>query len=284
MMLWEKKLSYLDLLGLREYSQHTERLATIKEYKKDFKKGLILDVGCGKNYDFLKHLFGKKYFGLDLAPYKKKNFINHNINSKKLLFKNNSVPNVICTDVLEHVDNPHLLLKELFRISSGTVIVSLPNNWPTFYLDLIIGQEIKKKVGYGLFKEPQPKGLRHQFFFNFEHACNFLEYNCGKKFYIKQIRYIFEHTNDGMLSSLPLLNKIYNSLGKIDLNIIRLRSPVFLNNFFCSRVIYFFCKFILVIIKVPNIFVTTLFYGFGIKRFYNLFCRQVWFVYHFRKL
>lgn len=282
-MIWKKKLSYLDLLGLREYSLHTERLATIKEYKKDFKKGLILDVGCGKNYDFLKRFFGKKYFGLDLAPHKNRNFINHNINSGKLPFKKNSFPNVICTDVLEHVDNPHLLLKELFRISSGIVIVSLPNNWSVFYLDLIIGRVIKKKVGYGLFKEPQPEGLRHKFFFNFEDACNFLEYNCSKKFYIKQIRYIFEHSNDGMLSSLPWLNKIYNILGKIDLNIIRSRSPVFLNNFFCLRVIYCFCKLILVIFKMPNIFVTTLFYGFGIKRFYNLFCRQVWFVYHIRK-
>jgi ubiquinone/menaquinone biosynthesis C-methylase UbiE len=157
-MLWKKKLSYADLFGFREYSKYTERLATIKEYKKDFNKKIILDVGCGKNFNFLKRFFGKKYFGLDLISYKKKNFINHNINSKKLPFKNNSVPNVICTDVLEHVDNPHLLLKELFRISSETVIVSLPNNWPTFYLNFIFGTEIKKKVGYGLFEKPQPKG------------------------------------------------------------------------------------------------------------------------------
>jgi SAM-dependent methyltransferase len=282
-MLWKKKLSYADLFGFREYSKYTERLATIKEYKKDFNKKIILDVGCGKNFNFLKRFFGKKYFGLDLISYKKKNFINHNINSKKLPFKNNSVPNVICTDVLEHVDNPHLLLKELFRISSETVIVSLPNNWPTFYLNFIFGREIKKKIGYGLFEKPQPKGLRHQFFFNFEHACTFLESNCSKKFYIKDIRYIFEHANDGMLSSLPLLNKVYNILGKLDLNIIRSRSPDLLNNFFCSRIIFFFCKFIMVIIKVPNILLTALFYGFGIKRFYNLFCRQIWFIYSINK-
>ena len=56
------------------------------------------------------------------------------------------------------------------------------------------------------------------------------------------------------------LNKVYNILGKLDLNIIRSRSPDLLNNFFCSRIIFFLCKFIMVIIKVPNILLTALFY------------------------
>jgi hypothetical protein len=85
-MLWKKKLSYADLFGFREYSKYTERLATIKEYKKDFNKKIILDVGCGKNFNFLKRFFGKKYFGLDLISYKKKKFYKSQYQFKKTSF------------------------------------------------------------------------------------------------------------------------------------------------------------------------------------------------------
>ena len=285
-MLWEKKISFLNLFGFREYSKYRERLTTIKEYKESFLKGSILDVGCGKNFNELKLFFGKRYFGLDLPFLKKnkdKNFINHNINLKRLPFKNNTFKNIICTDVLEHVDNPHLLIKELFRVSSGKVIISLPNNWPTFYWDIILGTELKKKIGYGLFEKSQPEGLRHKFFFNFEHACNFLETNCPKFFFVDDIRFIFEHNNDGIVSSLPILNKIYNILGKIEYSIIKSRMPFFLRNNIIIYIILFLLKFLLIILKLPNIIVTALLYGVGIKRFYNLFCRQVWFFYVIKK-
>lgn len=281
---WRKYLSYQALIGIREYSRVRERLTTIKEFKKDFNNESILDVGCGKNFSELKNHFGKNYFAVDfIGDYVKekindKNFTVYNLNLNKLPYDDNTFDNVLCTDVLEHLESPHDMIRELFRVSKKKVIISLPNNWPTFFLDIITGFG-KKKLGYGLPIEKPAPGRRHTFFFNLEEACDFLEGNMNEEFKINHVRFIFERPYDGILSSiLTRFNfrvNIYNILGKLELHHVK----KYFNDKYFSYLIFFNLKIIKNIFYFLNIIITLIFYNLPIIRFYNNFCRQVWFVY-----
>jgi len=282
-MIWGKKLQFKHIAGIREHSKYNERLTTLKEMKNGFlRDGNILDVGCVKNFYNLSNFFGDRYFGVDFREYfiKKKisssYFTECDLNKNKLPYEDNSFENVICKDVLEHLEFPHRFIKELFRVSKKNVLISLPNNWPQYYWDIILGKEVIEKVGYGLFPKEQEQGQRHMYFFNFKHACEFLEYNCSKKFKIYNIRYIFEYGNDGIISSIPYLSKVYNILGKIEKKHISERFK--LGNLL-SEFLLIFCKFIFLLFYIPNVFLTLVLYSLPKIRFYNLFCRQVWFLY-----
>lgn len=283
MLDWKNRLNLKEIFGFREHSKFNERLRTVKELKNNYlMNGNILDVGCGVN--FLKKFehFGPRYFGVDFKGYylkeevKHQNFYTCDLNKNKLPFEDNSFDNVMCTDVLEHLHYPHRFILELFRVSKGNVIISLPNNWPQYFWDIIIGKEIIKKKGYGLFAEEQQAGQRHVHFFNFEHACQFLQANCANNFQIKDIRFIFEYANDGLISSIPLIGKIYNILGKVEEKHL---CKKFKLNHFSAKMINFILKVFFIFIYIPNVLLTSIFYGFPKIRFYNLFCRQIWFFY-----
>ena len=283
MLDWKNRLNFKEILGLRDHSKFNERLTTVKELKNNFlKEGNILDVGCGVNFFKKLEHFGPRYFGIDFKGYylkedvKHENFYECDLNKNKLPFKDNSFDNIICTDVLEHLHYPHRFIQELFRVSKGNVVISLPNNWPQYFWDIIIGKEIFKKTGYGLFAKEQEAGQRHLHFFNLEHACQFLQANCPNKFQVKNIRFIFEYANDGFISSIPLIGKIYNILGKIEK--IHIHEKFKLNRL-SSKIIYFFLKVFFLLIYIPNVLLTAILYGFPKIRFYNLFCRQIWFFY-----
>lgn len=83
----------------------------------------ILDVGCDQN--FLKELLGKKVFGVDFTgvPDKKIDLDKEGLS----FFKNNSFNTVVCMDVLEHLENFHVVLDDIIRVSYDNVILSLPN-------------------------------------------------------------------------------------------------------------------------------------------------------------
>ena len=103
-------------------------------------QGRILDVGAGDQATFFRGTFGNNYESLDIGDgYKivtrnERDAISHvyNLEGRPLPFEDKSFDCVMCMDTLEHVDDPHLLLGELLRVSSKHVIVSLPNNWPSF--------------------------------------------------------------------------------------------------------------------------------------------------------
>lgn len=103
----------------------------------------ILDAGCGEGFTLAK-LFelkiGKQLAGIDyskvaigsakeLFPY---------LNAKtgniyNLSYKDNSFDVVICTEVLEHLENPALALKEIERVTSKYALLTVPNE-PWFML------------------------------------------------------------------------------------------------------------------------------------------------------
>lgn len=96
----------------------------------------LLEVGCGTG-NILENIDSKKTVGIDLSKYllqktQQKNIPNlHlvNANAEDLPFKKNSFHKAICSEVIEHVQNPQSLLSEIWRIldSKGRLVISIPN-------------------------------------------------------------------------------------------------------------------------------------------------------------
>ena len=105
-------------------------------------------------------------------------------------FDDRSFHTVVCTEVLEHLDNFHEIFDEICRIAKNNIIISLPNSWARFKFSLISG-----KSGHKFYGLPVEKPLdRHKWFFNYEQALNFLKvrgkrnnFNIKSKFSIPYI-------------------------------------------------------------------------------------------------
>jgi len=163
------------------YNSRRERAAyTRKKYDK-FLQGRILDVGCGDAH--LKELISNEYVGIDVAG---KPDMVCDLEKGKLPFKNNSFDCVVCTDVLEHLENIHDMFFELARVTRKYVIISLPNNWNQFIKKIFKGEGVSKFYGLPVEK---PKD-RHKWFFNYEEAKNFI-YGMAEKAGMNVI--IYEH-------------------------------------------------------------------------------------------
>lgn len=102
-----------------------------------------MDVGCGEGFTLnklKKNNIGKKYLGIDYSKtaieigkrlYPELDLKTGDI--YKLEFKDNSFDLVICSEVLEHLENPLKALKELIRVSGKYILLSVPNE-PLFQL------------------------------------------------------------------------------------------------------------------------------------------------------
>lgn len=103
----------------------------------------VLDVGCGEGFT-LKRLqdkgIGKNYQGVDSSEKAIRLGKKENPNLKleigdiySLKFKDKSFDLIICTEVLEHLENPKKALGELKRVSKKYLLISVPNEpWFTF--------------------------------------------------------------------------------------------------------------------------------------------------------
>ena len=119
-----------------------------KRFRK-YLHGEVLDVGCDEAHlkDLLPNL---SYTGIDVAG---KPDICINLEKiDKLPFADKSFDCVLCSDVLEHIDNLHQIFYELLRVSKRYVIISLPNNWSSARLPIERGKG--DFAHYGLPVEP----------------------------------------------------------------------------------------------------------------------------------
>ncbi len=91
-----------------------------------YAKGRLLDVGCGdKPYlEIFKNRISS-YIGLDL----KGGDIQRS--ALDLPFPKNSFDTILCTQVMEHVSDPELMIKEFHRVlkKGGFVILTMPLFW-----------------------------------------------------------------------------------------------------------------------------------------------------------
>ncbi len=109
------------------YGLEAERINQI--LKRVPSKGSILDVGCGDGR-LLNRINANFKIGVDftIKPlFYVKNMV-FAANASNLPFSNNSFDVVICSEVLEHLDNPTYskTLHEILRVSSRYILISVP--------------------------------------------------------------------------------------------------------------------------------------------------------------
>jgi len=115
-------------------------------------QGRVLDVGCGsKPYQLIFQNKVKTYVGIDLDG--NPDFF---ASALYLPFKSQTFDTVLCTEVLEHVPEPSIVIKEIERVlkNKGILILSCPQIYPVhnspndFYRFTKFGlREIVKKNG-----------------------------------------------------------------------------------------------------------------------------------------
>ncbi len=129
--------------------------------------GSLLDVGCDKA--LLKNLLGcEEYTGVDMGGTPD---ITLNLEEADgLPFDDASFDSVVCSDVLEHLDNLHAMFLELVRVTRKYLIISLPNCWGGARRPIARG-----KGGFGHYGLPFDKPVdRHKWFFSLSEGEAFL--------------------------------------------------------------------------------------------------------------
>ena len=153
---------------VRPYTDRAERAGFIAESFGWAIREPLLDVGSGQQH--LKKVLtqGFAYTGIDVTDEADVHF---NLDSGTIPFEAGSFETVVCADTLEHLENIHFVLTELFRLSRRWVILSLPNCWCDMKF-LMAGRGRGSGKFYGLPLQKPPD--RHRWFFNYSEARSFL--------------------------------------------------------------------------------------------------------------
>lgn len=99
--------------------------------------GKILDIGCGQSpYKFLLNKEQTHYYGIDIIEASEFGYDNKDITSfdgKNIPFDDSIFDGVICTEVLEHVQDFQYLVDEIYRTAKkdAKIIVTVP--WSARY-------------------------------------------------------------------------------------------------------------------------------------------------------
>ena len=105
---------------------------TILKTRMKFFKGKVLDIGCGNSpFKYLLNNSNAEYFGIDIQDSENFDYDNVNIihyDGKIIPFNDDTFDSFICTEVLEHVIDPTLLISEMHRIlkPGGQGIITIP--------------------------------------------------------------------------------------------------------------------------------------------------------------
>jgi SAM-dependent methyltransferase len=268
----------------RKYEHPLGRGAFVATSLRQYLPGTVLDVGSGRSSEYLKASLGVAYHSLDLAS--SYQFRRPSANATpdavvdlergELPFNDKTFDTVICTDVLEHIDNIYRAHDELFRVARCYVIISLPNNWPKLIGSFLNGRNVTHRAGYGLTPQPKAFGQRHKYFFNFEEACEFLSGRVPEGYRVCHFDQRFEYGNDGLLCSVQPVSLLFRAVqtGQV---------------FAKAKEEYGDSRGLLLailalpmypVLRLMDVLVSAIGWGWGRPvRFYNLFCRQVWMVF-----
>jgi len=121
---------------------------------KRLKPTSVLDAGCGEGFTlshFEEKNIGKNLEGVDFLSTAIK--IGKKLHPKlalkqgdiyKLPYKDSQFDLVLCTEVLEHLENPEKALKELKRVTKKYIILSVPNEPLFMFGNFIRGKNVKR--------------------------------------------------------------------------------------------------------------------------------------------
>ena len=131
----------------------------------------LLDAGC-RTRDLEPLLKGcRNYFGTDLVP--GDGVLQCNL-EVRLPFEDDTFDVVAALDVLEHLDNPHGALHELYRVARRTVLISLPNiHYISFRWRFLRGHGLSGKYRFS----PDAVLDRHRWVLSYEEAVGFIYRN-----------------------------------------------------------------------------------------------------------
>jgi ubiquinone/menaquinone biosynthesis C-methylase UbiE len=105
----------------------------IFSYLKDVPPGKLLDIGCGRGIVSYKlHKKGFKAYGLDVertCMFKEINWKKVDLNKGVLPYPDDFFDVVLFIEVLEHLENPRTILREVSRVlkKRGLAIISTPH-------------------------------------------------------------------------------------------------------------------------------------------------------------
>lgn len=114
------------LLDLQILTIYRDIKATVPSFK-----GNVLDIGCGQSpYKFLLNPANTKYYGVDIVDAEKFDYHNTDItpfDGETIPFEDEKFDGIICTEVLEHVQNYQRLIDEMYRVmkpgADGTITI-----------------------------------------------------------------------------------------------------------------------------------------------------------------
>lgn len=157
------------------FKDRTERAEFIKQkFGSYFNHSYnILDIGCSNND--LKKITGEKVYGIDIAGTPDKVI---DLEKERLsAFPDNSYDFLVCTEVLEHIDNLYEVLDDMVRVSKKYILISLPN-CPDIWkvLEIVFLAKTGKFYGFPLNKPTD----RHKWFFSWKELDKFFVHYARK--------------------------------------------------------------------------------------------------------
>jgi SAM-dependent methyltransferase len=144
----EMLMATVEMTAEKPYYEPTLSMAK----RNDSCAGLALDMGCGKNPYFFRNHFNS-YIGIDIDINTLKR-VSHDLPDASLIYASgsyapfiNGIFNlVICTEVLEHLENPEKMISEISRVltKGGKAVVSIPSLSLPQAILLWIGYRVRK--------------------------------------------------------------------------------------------------------------------------------------------
>ncbi len=156
-----------------QFSERSERAKYIGGVYKNFLKGKVADIGSYQS-DLKKYIDGE-YIGMDILDSPEVD-ITIDLEKQKIPLDDNSINCIVCTDVLEHLNNFHDVFEELIRVSSDYLIISIPN---CFNYEVIFRILAAKKIKFYGLPEDKPED-RHKWFLSHNENISFFENNQKK--------------------------------------------------------------------------------------------------------
>lgn len=156
-----------------QFTERSERAKYIGEVYQRALIGKVADIGSSES-DLRKYVSGE-YIGIDILDTPEID-ITVDLEKEKIPIDDNTMDCVVCTDVLEHVNNFHEVFEELLRISKRYIIISVPNafNYEVIFR-IWFGLNLKF---YGL-PADRPDD-RHKWFMSHSDSENFFKINANK--------------------------------------------------------------------------------------------------------